>query len=145
MTYIVVGSLALILIMWLATRVQIARRKNLDPKPPEPQPVDLESLLVGAELVAYVRNEKLFLTTGGQWLFIQQLKDRLNYSTLTPWKARNYILTHVRKENLDDYHERKMEILSKYNLKGDKKNLHYPHVEQMIRGRMMIGNRSESD
>ena len=145
MTYILIGSFALILIMWITTRIVISRRKASGSEPPKPNSIDLGGMLEGAELVAYIRNEKLFLTVNGQWLFIQQLKDRLNYSTLTPWKARNYILTLMRKKDPDKYFLQKTEILKKYNLKGDKTALHYPFVEKMIRGSMMIRNQSEPD
>ncbi len=104
----------------------------------ETNTIDLEHMLEGAELVVFIRNEKLFLTTRGQWLFIQQLKDRLNYSTYTPWEARNYILNRNHKKDRDNHADKNSELLKKYNLKGDKNELHFPYVDQKIRGKMMI-------
>ena len=101
-------------------------------------PLDLENMLEGSELVAFIRNEKLFLTTGGHWLFIQRLKDRLNYSTFTPWEARNYILKSIQKKDMQSYAEKKAEVLKKYKLKGDKKELHFPYVKQVKKGKLMI-------
>ena len=34
----------------------------------------------------------------------------------------------------------KAEVLKKYNLKGDKNDLHLPYVDRMFRGKMMIKN-----
>ena len=101
-------------------------------------PLDLEKMLEGSELVAFIRNEKLFLTTQGQWLFIQRLKDRLNYSTFTPWEARNYILKCIQKKDMQSYAEKKAEILKKYKLKGDKEELHFPYVKKVKRGKMIL-------
>lgn len=145
MKYIIFVCIALIFIMWLVTRILITKRKNQKPKVPEPGTIHLESLLEGAEFVACVRNESLFLTTGGQWLQVQRLEDRLNYSTLTPWKARNFILSHMIKKDRANYNEKKTEILKKYNLKGGKKILHDPHVEQVIQGEVLIKNRPKPD
>jgi hypothetical protein len=131
--------------MWFVTRILITKRKNQKPKAPEPGTINIESMLEGAEFVACVRNESLFLTTEGKWLFVERLEDRLNYSTLTPWKARNFILTHMIKKDRDNYNEKKTEILMKYNLKGGKKKLHDPHVEHVIQGKVMIKNRSKPD
>lgn len=133
---------------WIVEKFILSRRTNSETKSNEgtgnevkkSKPVDLEQMLEGAELAAFIRNEKLFLTTDGQWLFIQRLKDRLNYSTFTPWEARNYILDCMQKKERDTYVDKKAEVLKKYNLKGDKNDLHLPYVDRMFRGKMMIKN-----
>jgi len=131
---------------WLVEKFLMAKRKNTHAtfkkqagrEDKEPESTDLEHMLEGAELVAFIRNEKLFLTTSGQWLFIQQLKDRLNYSTYTPWEARNFILKHIHKKEGYNHADKKAEMLKIYDLKGDKKDLHFPYVDKKIRGKMMI-------
>ena len=131
---------------WLVEKFLLARKKKTDPEfkaqtgreGKETDTTDLEHMLEGAELVVFIRNEKLFLTTRGQWLFIQQLKDRLNYSTYTPWEARNYILNRNHKKDRDNHADKNAELLKKYNLKGDKNELHFPYVDQKIRGKMTI-------
>ena len=113
-------------------------KKEAEREVDQSDPIDLEEMLEGSELVAFIRNEKLFLTPSGQWLFIQRLKDRLNYSTFTPWEARNYILVCIQKKDVNNYANKKAEILKKYNLKGDKEDLHFPYAKQMKRGKMML-------
>jgi len=145
MKYLIIFGLTCVA-FWLVEKFLMAKRNNegtgLKKKAgrevKEPDSTNLEPMLEGAELVAFIRNEKLFLTTRGQWLFIQQLKDRLNYSTYTPWEARKYILNSVHKKGQNNLADKKAEVLKKYNLNGDKKDLHFPFVDQKIQGKMMI-------
>ena len=143
MKYILLGCFALILIVFTTTKVLRPKRKLYNPIAQEFGSIDIENLLEGAELVAHTRDEKLFLSTTGQWLIIHQQNNRLDYLSLTPWKAKKYILDHMRKINPDNYYVDRDEILKTYNLTGDKNNLHLPYANQMKQGKMIIENCSK--